>query len=289
MKHLQNAEIFFWKISIGLMKNRRVFTISLFASLLFVLLLTLLTVNAVLSANQPEGSEIDNLFENQPATEGTTFSGSISRHGLEQQNLLIILVDSLAEENPELHGVWLAGRIVTIPQIVFLPLYPSPSQTEQGAYAAEFSLSENGQPSDQFQTFLRSKEIWWDHFILMDEPALADLVALTDGVLWNGVQVSGSGAVVEILAAGTSPESKLEAQALIANEICHSAQGLVLNADPMILWGLLTHRMRSDFQLETVKAAQIEFSQPGGRPLCEFPTITEITFGSDAGNSPGSN
>ena len=284
MKHLQNAEILFWKISVGLMKNRRVFVISLFASLLFVLLLTLLTVNAVMSANQPEGSEIDHSFENQPGMGGSASSGLISNQGLEQQNLLIILVDSLAAEKPEVRGVWLAGRIVAIPQIVFLPLYPSLSQTEQEAYTAAFSLNEDGQLSDQFQIFLRSKEIWWDHFILMDEPALADLVALTDGVLWNGVQVSGSGAVAEILAAGASPESVLKAQALIANEICHSAQRLVVNADPMILWGLLTHRMRSDFQLETVKAAQIEFSQPGGKPLCEFPTITEFTFGSDAGD-----
>lgn len=283
MKYFHKAEIFFWKVSVELMKNRRIFAVSLTVSLLMMLILTLITVRAVMSANHPESIDMESSFELSTGDNAILNLSSEVSNDFEQHNLLLILVDSLIANKPDLRGVWLAGQVYPIPQIVFLPLYPTVSEIEQSDFNSSFSLDENGHPSEEFQKFLRSKEVWWNHYVVLDETSLADLVALTDGIYWNGKQVNGSGAVEEILINSSPPEIELNAQASIVNELCRSAQELLSSSDPMILWGLLTHRMRSDLQLEMVQAAQNEYAQPGGEPVCEFPTMSEVAIGNETG------
>ncbi len=194
-----------------------------------------------------------------------------------QENYLIIFVDSLIAQQPALEGVWLAGSASSVPQIVLLPLYPSYRDAEAGKYSSLFEIDSDGKPASFFLDFLRSKNIWWDHYLMVDRASLADFIEVAgivglDGRVWSGAEL-----VASLPKTNQAPEAALKVQAQIASELCQSVSGLIEDSSPEILWGLLTHDMRSDLTLEKVASIQAVFRLSGGTPACDFPTLQVMT------------
>ena len=104
------------------------------------------------------------------------------------------------------------------------------------------------------------------------------MIELTGGIDWNGQRLSGPDVVDKILLTRLEPRAALQAQAFIAQELCRNTASLMQSADPNLLWGLLTHRMRSDLEFASVQASRNDFALIVGGPSCELPTFQEISL-----------
>lgn len=272
---LNRVEILFWTASVSLMRNQRASRLAVAAIVVglsgLIVVPVMLRAQAMRSAPsvpaavQPTSlpSVDEQMVQDQPA------------RGVNQKNLLLILVDSLGAGEPQLMGIWLVGQVNDMPQVVFLPLYPTSRPDESELFHKLFSLDAYGKPAAGLLDYLITKKVWWDHYLVADKGSLADLIALAGGLDWEG-QVSGGPEVVESLPGQSAPlEMKLRAQSRVALVLCENSPQLIQNANPEIIWGLLTHRMRSDIDLEAVKALQEQISKPGGSPVCEFPTLRQ--------------
>lgn len=274
----RKVEILFWTSFVRLMKNGRKVRKTLLAGIALLggglLLIFLLSWFFSPLSDQVGIETISPEFV--PVYGSSTFE-EIQPLGNGQTNLLLILVDSLTGEDSALLGIWLIERIADMPQVVFLPIYPNQRSSENESFNRSFELDSDGYPSPQFLEVLRTKNIWWDHFLVVDKLSLSDFIALTGGVAWEGKISAGPEVARSLTELSASPESALRAQARIAGVLCRNAPGLIQNADPELIWGILTHRMRSDLEVEAVRKARHEFTQPGGSPVCEFPTLQELT------------
>lgn len=91
---------------------------------------------------------------------------------------LIILVDDLESINPRLEGVWLQRFADGGLGSMFFPLLPS--QAEDGVQRdmnlrGAFWLEGPGEPSQQFQTILHDRNLFWNWIIILDYHALREL------------------------------------------------------------------------------------------------------------------
>jgi hypothetical protein len=276
--HLHKIEIIFWTACIGLMKNPPIVRLVLLASVI-LLVAGSLGISSIMIGHQPDESNLSELSYVHPGeTETAPVEATSYSSDEKQSNLLIILVDSLAEKKPELKGVWLAGQVVSVPQIIFLPLYPSSRTVEADLSVDFFDLDADGRPTKIFFEFLSSKNVWWNHYVVIDEDSLADMLALINALDRNGEPLNRERVGDLLSKSAQSPDAIIKTQASIASELCRYAPEVIGKADPKVLLGLLTHRMRSDFELVSVQSAHEVFTRSFDSPTCEFPTLYEMTY-----------
>jgi len=271
---LHRAEILFWTVSVRLMKNLRAVRI-LLLSLVIVLILGfvgLVCAVPLSKSSQNPGAQLP-VEKRQDAVKIET---QRPVHG--QRNFLVILVDSITSSFPELQGVWLVGKAPEAPNLIFLPLYPTGMEGELDFWSDRFGLEPDGQPTQEFFEVLRSLDLWWDYYLVLDFRTLAELIERTGGMERNGVLFSGVEVVDNLPTVELEPEAALDAQAQIADNLCRKTNVLMGDADPEVLWGLLTYRMRSDLELETIRMARDNYHFRPGGTSCEFPTFQEMTL-----------
>ena len=268
----RRVEITFWTAMIALMRNQRLARTAIIAVCLLLCAGVAGTVKLALDRYPARSLQEPVVSASQPQAAIQVVPSS------DQRNILVVLVDSLSTSAPRLEGIWLVGKLSTNPHLVFFPIYPAPQAGVEGQWSAAFALDENGQPAAAFLETLKARNIHWDNYLLVDHPSLADLIELSGRIDWNGQQLSGPDVVEKMPLAQLEPQAALQAQAFVAQELCHNTALLMQSADPALVWGLLTHRMHSDLELANVQAARNDFSLIVGGPTCEFPTFQEISL-----------
>jgi hypothetical protein len=268
---VRQAEITFWTALIVVMKNQRLVRIAILACFLLLFVGVLGIANQVL--NRHPALSLPNLAVSISQPQAASALPS-----QDQSSILVILVDSLSTNNPRLEGIWLVGKVPTTPHLVFFPIFPVSKAGEADHWSGVFGLDVEGRPSAAFLENLKAENIRWDNYLLVDQPSLADLIELSGRINWAGQLLSGPELVAKIPLARFEPFAALQAQAFVAQELCRNTASLMQSADPALIWGLLTHRMRSDLELDSVRAAQNDFALIVGGPTCEFPTFQEISL-----------
>ena len=91
---------------------------------------------------------------------------------------IVILVDDLLALNPTLEGVWLSRFTDGGMGNLFFPIFPS--QAEDGAQRdlnlrGAFWLEESQELSEEFQTILRNRNLYWHQVLLLDQTALSEI------------------------------------------------------------------------------------------------------------------
>ncbi len=274
-KILERIEIAFWTISVRVMGNRKIFWCVVV--LLLFLIISILTILFFKPGHVLKNSATDEEIKGavqtinieSPPVQPTVITG--------QSNLLVILVDNLNSDQPHLLGLWLAGRVASAPQIIFLPIFPSSESADSDPIIGVFNLESDGRPGEKFLGLLRQKEIWWDHYLVADNTSLADLISLMDGVEWSEQVMTGPEMTALLSAANGQTQVALSMQAQIFSEFCSFAPDWAKKADTELFWSMFSDRFRSDFQLDTIRQAQQKIVEPEGMPVCEFPTLKGIS------------
>jgi len=272
IRSVRRVEITFWTAMIALMRNQRLARIAILAVCLLLCVGLAGAVKLTLGRSPAQSLSKPLVSVSQPQAAANALPL------LDQRNILVILVDSLSASSPRLEGIWLVGKLSTNPHLVFFPIFPAAGEGEVEGWPGEFALEADGQPAAVFLENLRVKNIHWDNYLLVDHPSLADLIELSGRIDWNGQQLSGPDVVAKMPLVQLEPRAALQAQAFVAQELCHNTALLMQSADPALLWGLLTHRMHSDLELASVQAARNDFALIVGGPTCEFPTFQEISL-----------
>ena len=268
---VRRVEITFWTAVIPLMKRQQLFRIVVAASILIIGLSVVGIIKLVMGLNSVDSPQNAVVLESLPRA-----ATAVLPQG--QRTILIILVDNLSTGEACLEGLWLVGKLPSTPQLVFFPIYPATPDDDADEWSGIFSLDGEGRPSGSFVENLRTRNIHWDNYVAIDHTALAELIELSGRFDWDGKQLSGPDVVAKMPLVQREPQAALQAQAFVAQELCRNTGALLQNADPALLWGLLTHRMRSDLELSSVQSASKDFSLIVGGPSCEFPTFQEITL-----------
>jgi len=270
---LQKIEIYFWTTLVGMMKNQRAVRLTLIL-LAIAVLGGAIVIGSLVNNPRSDRSATAELEEFTPrANDPLPVAAKPVEFTHQQENYLIILVDSLIAQKPALEGVWLAGSASSVPQIVFLPLYPSHRKAEMETISSLFEIDPNGEPAAVFLDILRSKKIWWDHYLMTDRASLVEFIQIAGITGMDDPDWNGSDLVASLPKSAQAPQAALKVQAQIASELCLSVPGLIENTSPEILWGLLNHNMRSDLTLEKVVSIQEIHRLSGGTFACDFPTM----------------
>lgn len=97
-------------------------------------------------------------------------SGTTETPPAKQNNLLVIQVDDLALDQPNLKAVWLASYFISANQSVmtFTSLFPSADANISGDYTATFAIKPDGTLSKRFLTAVSSANITWDGYLVID-------------------------------------------------------------------------------------------------------------------------
>jgi hypothetical protein len=97
-----------------------------------------------------------------------------------QRSILLVLVDDLQLPEPELNSAWLVLYMPSSPGLTLMPLFPSPTARDPGideTFFKSFGLQrEENQArlSSAFEDYLRSSEIHWSGYVLLDRTALEE-------------------------------------------------------------------------------------------------------------------
>ncbi len=271
IRSVRRAEITFWTAMIALMRSQRLVRLAIITSIFLLCLGALGIANLALHRNPAQSPQ--NLVVSVSQPQAVT-----AVPAQDQRNILVILVDSLSASDPRLEGLWLVGKLSSSPHLVFFPIFPSSRDGVTEPWSGAFGLDSDGLPSVAFVENLKARNLQWDNYLVVDHASLADLIELTGRIAWNGQQLSGQDVVAKMPLAQLEPQAALQSQAFVAQELCRNTASLMQTADPALIWGLLTHRMRSDLELASVQAARNDFALIVGGPTCEFPTFQEISL-----------
>ena len=143
----------------------------------FVIFLTILVFLACLgfglyTSYKPDG--------NKNQVEGR-FSPTVSPVSEYQSNYLIIHVDDLLAENPQLISVWGLIAYYPEPKLIFQALYPMPTATNDEVLR-RYKLSNQKIPDPAWLRALADfNQITWDNYILLDTSAMNGLGAAAYG------------------------------------------------------------------------------------------------------------
>lgn len=220
----------------------------------------------------------------------------------EQRNLLVIGVNQLNSAQPVLESAWLVLYSPGLAHFSFIPLYPlqdsSRPDLEQAIQTA-FKVDHNKTPSAAFLNALRSSGAWWNHYLLLDELALAELIDMSASPSLPE-RLTGLQLVADSLE-GRSARSPVAAQARLISAVCRGAVNPAYPTDIAALLDRFSDHLYTDMKPRQIlnelrwlsnaeqtgqpgtaeaPANTSAISQASGAAItCEFPTIQEeITF-----------
>jgi hypothetical protein len=217
----------------------------------------------------------------------------------EQRNLLVIGVDRLNAAQPVLESAWLVLYTPGVPHFSFIPLFPlqdSDRPDLEQAIQAAFQVDRDKTPGATFLNALRSSGAWWNHYLLIDELALAELIDLSASPALPE-RLTGLQLVADSLDRNAA-HSPVSAQARLISAVCRGAVNPSIPQDIDALRDRLSEHLNTDMKtkqfvnelrwlagpdLAVAPDAYLDqtgvIQSQGAAITCEFPTIQdEITF-----------
>lgn len=211
------------------------------------------------------------------ATAQTLATSTTAPNG--QQNLLIIGVDDLESQTPRLESIWLLLYISPTPKFTLIPLYPSSyaGGVEQEDYLENtFRLGDDLKPDLAFLVAVQSIDIWWNHYVILDENAIAEIINLSSGDNAMNDPSFGSRTVANLPLAWENPEAAVLAQAELLNGLCHDFARNGSSKDLNEFLKSLNNHVSSDLNTTQLGAALKSLIATGSeRVQCQFPTIND--------------
>ncbi len=201
---------------------------------------------------------------------------SYANAAINQRKILIVVVDQLKADDPQLETIWLATYVNARSHITLLPLFPaslSGGERDDLAVKNGFKLDGDGQLSQGFLDQIQSKQIRWDNTFILDELGLAMLIDAVGGVDLGRGRVSGVRALSQIPLVQYDAQAALFAHAMLARSICRLSGDLVDQVEVQDLLQPLTAHMRSDLseQFFVDEWQRLRNSKTG--VSCEFPNL----------------
>lgn len=199
----------------------------------------------------------------------------------QQKNVLFLVTDRLDTSKPGLRSAWLLIQVSSNSNLTFLPIYPSLSEDEYPEIenlGTTFSINEDGSLSSEFVEILKTKDIQWDEYLLLDELALAGLVELLDGVWISNELVDSQAIALGTHFTNLDQNAVLINQAQMLSELCRSVPLMAIHPDFSLKVANLIIHSNSSMSLTEVKQAIAQVTEPESMFSCEFPSLNLDSF-----------
>jgi hypothetical protein len=121
-------EICFWQALVAVLKSRKIALLVACA----IVLLACLPVSLLASGDFSYSGALRGMAA---SSDGSSGLGQLPCSGArclqQQENVLVVLVDDLGSSDPTLEGVWLAARLISTHNVIWLPVFPTVSDSQQ--------------------------------------------------------------------------------------------------------------------------------------------------------------
>jgi hypothetical protein len=219
-------------------------------------------------------------------------AGQENRSLQRQSNVLLIGVDDLEASSPVLESVWLILYLPDMPQITWMPIYPQILRTQAGvriqakaALTDTFAIENGSAPNQEFLDLLKQEGMWWNHYVIVDQTAVIELIDSLGGVeiispdrLLEDQKISGSEAFSGLLLANGDLQGALFSQANLIQQLCRipPKSYLNLNRAQIIFQKLHKHLITNITAEHLIDDLQLMISSGGGF-VCDFPSLNLLS------------
>ena len=194
-----------------------------------------------------------------------------------QFNLLIIGVNDITQPDAELESIWLAAYAENSSKVTFVPIFPLPDKHDRNKILTESFYMENGYPGLQFWDAMRTTNIWWKGFIIIDKPFAIKLIDSIGGIQIHHQKMNGIQAVRSINSWKDDPSSAVEHQKMFIEAVCRKiAKSQTTNLDDVK--DLLRENTRLNHQAYSAITWWLDKKNESNLLSCTFPTLTQATF-----------
>lgn len=148
-----------------------------------------------------------------------------------QHNLLVIGVDQLSTTRPQLEGIWLVMSLQDKPDFTFLPLFPQPNEKNNFATSdltSNFSLDNNGRPSEAFLKLLKH-QVWWSNYLVIDQDSLITVIDLLGGLKQGSIYLKGTDVLATLPSTWKDSSIAYTSQVKLISQLCDQAQAFSIS------------------------------------------------------------
>ena len=197
-----------------------------------------------------------------------------------QRNILLISIDQLTAPKPRLESVWMVLYIPGDPSITLVPIFPVAGSAPSSQYPDlqnKFELGPDHAPTKKFIEGLKALNLWWDHYLVLDEMAQVELINRLGQITTRNNPVNGLRAVANLPLAWVNPHGALLAQATLLKEICRE----VAQVNPDVKWGQsrlleeMSDHLMTDMTMAQVQSEWKVMASSEGQLSCSFPTLSQ--------------
>ena len=197
-----------------------------------------------------------------------------------QRNILLIGIDQLGASRPRLESAWMVLYIPGDPSLTLVPVFPVAGAAPSSQYPDlqnKFELNPDHTPSRKFFDSLKSMNLWWDHYLVMDEMAVVELINRLGTVTAKSSPINGLRAVANLPLAWENPNAAVLAQATLLKEICRE----VAQVNPETRWNPsrildeLSDHLATDMTAIQLQSEWQALASSKGRLTCDFPTLSQ--------------
>lgn len=190
-----------------------------------------------------------------------------------QRNILIIGVDDLSKENPDLVGIWLLMYFPENPNLTFAPIYPNIKSQNQPSTSqtAEFhTVIRNGSIDKKILNQLNQDKIWWHGYVLLDSTAVKEAVHFSNQVN-EPETISTTTSVNDPYLSGGSYLTGIDYQTDLLKHLCQRTNNITADTDISKILALIPTHIRTDMNLISIIQDWKSLISQENDLVCEFP------------------
>ena len=199
---------------------------------------------------------------------------STQARGNGQHNLIVLIVDKLADHQPKLEGFWLLITIPENPELTLVPIFPN-SQDElpsMPSYSAAFAMTAANQPGARFLDLL-TEQVLWDHYLIIDRNDASSILNYLETASTNvtNTQISVSTAINSD--AGSTYELTLDQQIQLWQTACSNLTNFSKTNEIETLFNQLSSYIETNLNWDQLPLNSWAAANEEVKVECDFPTL----------------
>ena len=188
---------------------------------------------------------------------------------IQHKNMLIIGVDQVTDPVVNLEAVWMLIYHRDTPVVEIIPIFPTLTGDDlmrDYEIAGNFKLTPEGAPGEEFLNILKSRDILWHNYVILDERALNAITELM------GVPRGRDSDHLHHW--GDDSRASINGQLALFDQVCKNFAQHQPDEDIFLFLSDLAPFLSTDVQIEAVVNDWQLLKIYGDNLRCEFPTLT---------------
>jgi hypothetical protein len=195
-----------------------------------------------------------------------------------QHNLLLITVDNLISNTPQVEGIWLVIDLQNNSHLSLLPVYPAinlDGTLSKTSLAGHFSLDSKKAPSTDFLNNIASLDLSWDSYIVLDHMGLAELGDPVGKAELTGEATDAEREVSVIPSPYDDPQAALRSQVALFETACKELSSLSRFEKAGEIVNRLSRHLVSNLPTARIVSGLENLLSVNGSLFCEFPVLPQ--------------